>query len=380
MAYGDIGTVLDELEYDLTDTAAPDMVQVANTIYAIVYTDADGDGILITVEIDAAGNITNTVVDTLEFDTADANDVSICWLLGDIFAIAYRGAGHAGTIVTVEITQAGAIGATVIDSYVFNATVSYENFLFKIADGILAVVCRGASNEGIMTTIGIDAAGNITDPFIDKETGWAANVNNPEVALVSSGIYAIVSRDNAFDGNVMTLGISDAGAVDSGVTDSLEFDTLQGSFPSIVHALGDIFCIAYTSTGSDGTLITVTIDAAGNIGAAPIDTLVFDAARGLECTMLHLGEGIVAIAYSGVDTDGFIVTVQTAVGGAIGPAPIDSLEFDIWHTVRPNLVHVTGDVYAVCYVGNTSDGFLSTMGIATPPAGRGRQLMMMGLC
>jgi len=380
MAYGDIGTVLDTLEFDPADITAPDMVQVSNTIYAIVYTDADGDGILITVEIDAAGNITNTVVDTLEFDTSDANDVAICWLLGDVFAIAYRGPGTAGTVVTVDISQAGAIGATVIDSYVFNATATYEPFLFKITDAILAIVCRGVSNEGIMTTIAIDAAGNITDPFIDKESSWFGNVNNPEVAHVSGDIYAIASRDNAFDGNVMTLGISDAGVVDSSVTDQLEFDTLQGSFPSIVQALGDIFCIAYTSTDSDGTLITVAIDAAGNIGAAPIDSLVFDAARGTECSILHLGDGIVAIAYSGFNADGFVVTVQTAVGGAIDPAPIDSLEFDIYNCVRPNLVHVTHDVYAVAYRGNVQDGYLATFGIATPPAGRGRQLMMMGLC
>jgi hypothetical protein len=55
------------------------------------------------VEIATDGQITNTVIDTLEFDTSDGFEPDIIHVSGDFYAIAYRGINNDGFLKTVEI-------------------------------------------------------------------------------------------------------------------------------------------------------------------------------------------------------------------------------------------------------------------------------------
>jgi len=379
MAFGDISAVVDTLEFSLTDIANPDMIQISTGIYAIAYTDADGDGQLITIDIDAAGNIGATVLDSLEFDTSDGAEPSLMWVLGDIYAIAYRGVGADGFIVTVEISQAGAIGAAVIDSLEFQTIDCFEPCLIKITDAIVCVANRGPANAGILTTIDIDGSGNIGASPIHTQGTWAANLNNPHIVHVFGDIYAITYRDAAFDGWVCTMDIDTSGTIAGSITDNLEFDGVQGTFPTIARVLGNMFAIAYAGSGDDGTLITVEISDAGAVGAAPEDLLIFDAAQGVQCDIVHIGLGIVAITYTGAGTDGYLVTIQTAINGDIDPAPIGSLEFDIQDAISTSLVHVVDDIYAIAYRGWQADGFLKSLGISTPPTDGGNPALLMGI-
>ena len=54
-----------------------DIVSISGNVYAITYTDDDDDGILKTVTIATNGQITDTVIDTLEFDTVKGKNANI---------------------------------------------------------------------------------------------------------------------------------------------------------------------------------------------------------------------------------------------------------------------------------------------------------------
>lgn len=379
MAYGDIGPAQDTLEYELTDITKPDMVHVSGDIYAVAYENASGNGAVITIDITATGAIGAAVIDSLEFDAVDGHEVKIVHVLGDIYAIAYRGVGADGFLVTVEITTAGAMGAAVEDTLEFDTDACYEPDPIMISDSIIAIVYRDVANQGKIITASIAADGQIGAATIDNENAWAANCNNPTIAHVAGDIFAITYRDNVFDGHVCTMDIDTAGEIGAAVVDTLEFDGSMSADPKMCKVLGNIFAIAYRGPGDDGWLCTVTISDAGAIGAAVEDTLEFEATFCAHPDIIHIGGGIVAIAYQDVGDDGFLVTAKIETNGQIGAAIIDSEEYDLAQGANPSIVHVSGDQYAIAYKGPGDDGYIKTPTIETPTEGRIKHLMMMGI-
>ena len=65
-----------------------------------------------------------------------------------------------------------------------------------------------------------------------------------------------------------------------------------------------------------------------------------------------------SIADLGDGADGFLKTVEISSAGAITDTVVDTLEFDTVNGVAPDLIHVSGNIYAVAYQGDRDDGFL----------------------
>ena len=55
------------------------------------------------------GQITDTVIDTLEFDTVKGKNPNVISISSNVFAIAYEGDGGDGFLKTIEITGSGLI-------------------------------------------------------------------------------------------------------------------------------------------------------------------------------------------------------------------------------------------------------------------------------
>lgn len=98
------------------------------------------------------------------------------------------------------------------------------------------------------------------------------------------------------------------------------------------------------------------------------DTEQFNTSRGQWPTMVEVTSGIVAIAYNGPGLDGFVETRAISPAGVIGDDYIDILEFDAEYGNMPFIWHVTGDVYAVVYLyyvfhGADNGGYVKTFTI-----------------
>lgn len=91
------------------------------------------------------------------------------------------------------------------------------------------------------------------------------------------------------------------------VLDTLVFDATKGLAPKTAHISGDIYAIAYAGPNLDGRLASVGIDDAANIGSV-IDSLEFDATMGAHVDMLHVSGDAYAIACQGVSEDGWLET------------------------------------------------------------------------
>lgn len=379
MADGDIGAPVNTKEIVVTDIYWPEIIHVAGDIYAVAYTDSNSDPVVATWDISTAGVIGSSMVDDqILIDTGGAHP-SIKHVAGEVYAVAYRGAGTDGCLRAITITSAGAISLIGAAPFIFEADSCYEPDMIKVPAGsdVFAIVCRGAANQGIINTVTITDAGAIS--AIEMKEAWATNINSPRIVHVSGSVFAIVSRDNAYDGYVHTIGISAAGLIDDNVTAFLEFDADRGFSPSICHVSGSVFAIAYQGPGFDGYIVTITISTAGAIAlcGGANGLLEFDAAACFTPDIIHLCCGVCAIAYSGVDSDGYVCTIQIDAAGQI--SALDSKEIYTQDCNYPSIIRISGDQYAVAYVGAGSDGFINTPTIVTPVEGRIKYLMMMGV-
>ena len=157
-ASGEIAdTVFSKFEFDTSDCYEPALVHVYGDVYAVAYRGPGSDGFIKTVTIAANGQIGNTVVDTLEFDTADGFEPALVHVSGDVYATAYRGTGSDGFIKTVTIAADGQIGDTVVDTLEFDTSDCDTPAIISISDDIYAIAYQGTNFDGFLSTIGISS-------------------------------------------------------------------------------------------------------------------------------------------------------------------------------------------------------------------------------
>jgi hypothetical protein len=359
---GDItDTVIDMLEFDKGNGYEPCLINVSGDIYAIAYRGDGNDSFLKTVSIDADGDISNSVIDTLEFDTARGFEPSIVNISGNVYAIAYRGAGNDGFLKTVSIDADGDISNSVIDTLEFDTARGFEPSIVNISGNVYAIAYRSAGNDGFLKTFSIDADGDISNSVIDTLEYDTANGYEPSMIHVSGYIYIIAYRGTDKDGFLKTVSIAAEGDIGQSVIDTLEYDTANGYEPSMIHVSEDTYVIAYRGTGKDGLLKTTSINVSGEIGDSAIDVYIFDN-YGYEPSIINVSSDIFAIVYRGASNRAYLKTLSITVDGDIASDVIDTMQFDVT-CYEPVIINILGNIYAIAYRGSGNDGFIKTIEI-----------------
>jgi len=281
-----VDTVIDTLEFDTLgiDTEVskePHIIHISGDVYAIVYKGKDDDGFLKTVEIAANGQIADIVIDTLEFDTDKGKEPRIIHISGDVYAVSYKGTDDDGFLKTIEIASDGQITDTVIDTLEFDILKGSFPKMLNISGDVYAIAYAGDGDDGFLKTVEIAANGQITDTVIDTLEYDTDKGKTPSVIHISGDVYAIAYAGTDDDGFLKTVGIAADGQITDTVIDALEFDTDKGKTPYVIHISGDVYAIAYAGTDDDGFLKTVGIAANGQITDTVIDTLEFDILKGV---------------------------------------------------------------------------------------------------
>ena len=188
-----------------------------------------------------------------------------------------------------------------------------------------------------------------------------SSCSSPHMLHVSGDVFVVVYDANT-PGTAKTFTVDVDGNIGAAVLDTLVFDA-NGSVPKIIHVSGSIYAVAYSKSDTDGFLKTFSISAVG-IFSAVLDTLEFDTATASDIDFIHISGQIFAIVYSGAASDGFIVTVDIDSLGAIANSVVDSLEYDGNLGQDNSIVQVSGTVYAIAHRGGAGDRlFIHTVGI-----------------
>jgi len=361
------GTIIDSFNFD-TYGKETEIINIKNGVFAISYRGPDNDGFIKTVEIEDDGQITDSIIDTLEFDTSSGYSPNIINIKLDVYAIAYEGINNNGFIKTVEIEDDGQITDSIIDTLEFGVSRCYYPNIIHINGDVYAIVYRGWDDDGFLATVEMANNGSISDRIINILEFDRFYCYYPHIVHVNGDIYAITYTGYGSDGFLKTIEITNTGAITDSVIDTLEFDTSYGYEPRIIHVNGDIYAIAYTGLGTDGFIKTVEITNTGAITNSVIDSLEFDTSYARYSDIVHVNGTVFAVAYMGPYSDGFIKTVEITNTGAITNSVIDSLEFDTSYAGYSDIVHVNGTVFAVAYMGPYNDGFIKTVEIANTGA------------
>lgn len=358
-------TILDTFEFDSTGADTPQIVHVTGNVYAVAYTAGAGQNDFATITIENNGNIGPTVIDRLVFGDVQANEAEIIHISGDIYAVAYRGAGSDGYVTTVDISAAGQIDAGVIlDVLEFDADQAFNPEIIPISGDIYAIVYRGPGNDGFVVTVDIDSTGNIEDALVDSAEIVTTDINYPSIVNVSADVYAVAYTGVDNDGFVVTVDIAADGTIATPVIDSFEFDTVSGLYPRIIPVSGDVYAIVYAGSGNDGYIITLDIDTDGTINTPVIDSFEYDTSAGLFPDIQNISGDIFGIVYRGAGNDGFVTTLDIDTDGTINTPVIDTLEFDTTFANNPKLINVTGTLYATAFEDSTGDGQIDTFTIS----------------
>ena len=359
------GYYIDSFLFDRDDGWTPNIVHIYGNIFAVAYggfQSPSTDGWLKTIKISNDGN-NYEIIDNLEFDPEFATETNIIHVNGNIYAIVYRGTDNDGFLKTIEILNNGQIADTVNDSLEFDEYDCYEPRIINIGLNYCSIVYTGPDYDGFLKTIYIADSGLINYNVIDDLEIGMFDYSEPNIIPISGNIYAMVYRGLYDDGYIRTLEISNIGQINDNPIDIFEFEKQYCSEPNIIHVYGSVYAIVYSGPNSHGFLVTVEIANDGLITDSIIDVLEFDLSYGEEPEIIHISGSVYAIVYSGPNSHGFLVTVEIANDGLITDSIIDVLEFDLSYGCDTNIISIYNNIFAIAYRGVSNYGYLKTVEI-----------------
>ncbi len=178
---------------------------------------------------------------------------------------------------------------------------------------------------------------------------------------INQGIIAIVYEGPGNDGWLKTYNINLDGSIDNTAVGSLEFDSGNCKDPFIFSLATDKYAIAYQGVDQDGWLVSVQIEDDGTIGSAIIASLEFDTGGCTTPWVVPLGtQTYYAIVYGFVS--GFLKTVQINDDGTMGTVQ-DTWNFDAADGDFPQIINISGTTYAIRYSNTDNDLALITLTI-----------------
>ena len=374
-------TEVASLEHDLGLGYYNSLVQVDSDTYALAYAGTGGDGFISTFTISADGS-TVTEVATLEHDTDNGTFNSLVQVDSDTYALAYTSTGQDGFISTFDIAADGTTiteVATLEHDTLhgrYNSLVQVDSDTYALAYAGNDTDLNFSGN-GFISTFDIAVDGTITAV---RTQSLANNLEHDTVqgydnslVQVDSDTYALAYAGSDYDGFISTFTISSSGVITAVRTQSLgnnlEHDTDDDRYNSLVQVDSDTYALAYTGPNTDGFISTFDIAADGTT-ITEVATLEHDTEQGEYNSLVQVDSDTYALAYAGNDADGngrgngFISTFDIAADGTT-ITEVVTLEHDTVQAEFNSLVQVDSDTYALAYAGDSTDGFISTFTIDT---------------
>ncbi|MBA7693506.1 hypothetical protein ES703_102092 [subsurface metagenome] len=140
MAYGDLGSIVDTLSYAAASAHCSENAHVVDDIFCVSCRWGSAQNHVFTFSIDAAGQISDTVIDDINHATGITDDRNcLCKVTDSIYAIAMVNMSYQLVIDTIQIYANGQIKDTCVDKHVFATINSLPGKLEKCGPGYLAL-------------------------------------------------------------------------------------------------------------------------------------------------------------------------------------------------------------------------------------------------
>jgi len=143
---------------------------------------------------------------------------------------------------------------------------------------------------------------------------------------------------------------------------SIEHDSFKSLDNSFVQVDADTFALAYAGIDDDGFISTFDISADGTT-ITEVTNIEHDTIRGNYNSFVQVDANTFALAYSGNGDDGFIATFDISADGTT-ITEVSSIEHDGLGGKHNSFVQVDADTFALAYAGFGDDGFIKTFDIS----------------
>jgi len=360
------GTYEYKSTFDVFDGWRPDIINIKNDKYGIVYKGFENSGTVRTLKLKGDGKIEETF-NRYKFDTVYGYNGKIIRIHDNWFAVAYTrfvgGSTYYGYIRTFQLKDDGTIDEAGNDTYKFEGYQCFDPNINHIDGDYYAISYRGSNGDGIIKSVRILTNGSIIKSIVDAGEIGIFDCMQPMIINATNDVYAMVYRGLDADGYIRTFNIYPTGAINNTIIDAWEFDPYYTHEPQIIHIANDVFAIISPSADWHGYVRTLRINTTGYI--FPIDEYEFETLRCVRPSVVHIANDIYAVAYRGPDEDGFVSTLEIATDGTITPAVISSYEFYGGNLYFPEITQVTSNIYAISYTtwASAYDGYIRTIRI-----------------
>jgi len=231
---------------------------------------------------------------------------------------------------------------TMVDSLGYISSRGYWNSLAKIDSTHFIWAYMGDSDDGYIGTYSVDAnADNITAiNTLEHDTG---NGTYNSLVMIDSTHFILAYAGSGSDGHIKTFSID--GSYNITEEGSLEHDTGNGTYNSLVMIDSTHFILAYTSDSTTGYIKTFSID--GSYAITEIDSLQHEAASCSWNSLTKLDSTHYALAYTGVDDDGYIKVFK--INGAYSISQTGVIEQETDYAAYNSIVAIDSTHIALAY-------------------------------
>lgn len=331
-------TEVASLEHD-TDTAnSHSLVHATGDIYVLAYRGAGSDGQLVTFSISADGTSINELA-TLEHDTNNASSASLVQVDDDTFALAYQ--RNNGRVKTFSVSADG-MSISEVEQVTHNSAAHASSFVRVDADTFALAYRVGGATITTFTILADGTISSVDDEFTHDTSSTGPNYNSLVQVNETTFALAFIGEDD--DGFLRTFDIRpdkpevEITVVGGNPTNALLVEhVFEFSEPVTGFDAGDLWPIRVSGsvtpsllslTGS-GSSYSATVDVSSGQGEYRLDLIDDDSIVGSVTSEPFLGTGTGTIQGEVVEIIRSMPQVlEIAVSGA-NPTPDTNVAFDV---------------------------------------------------
>ena len=142
---------------------------------------------------------------------------------------------------------------------------------------------------------------------------------------------------------------------------NFEYDDVKGINNSLVQVDSDTYALAYSGPDDDGFITTFTVPSDGS-SITEVTTIEHNTSDASYNSLIQVDSDTYVLAYSGPNEDGYISTFTISSNGAT-ITKVDEIEHDTDKGRHNSIIQIDSDTYALAYEGLNSDGFIKTFSV-----------------
>jgi len=380
MAIGKIVKIIATHPFDATRALWIDLIQILDNLHCLSYSGPDINAWARSINITAAGAISEPATNTLELNDAGCDDARACVRPDDVVCTCYNTTAHVPTLSACIVNADGTLSEHANHIVPYEAANSIRRDVVHVADSTIAIAYDRFSGDTYIITWSVSEQG----------AAAAAKIQNFQVDPLVSGFSQIVNvKDNVFVdcyqstsnyAYARSVNITDAGAVSFTAFGRVAITDQAHAYHHVIKLKNNTFISVGHAADLHGWAAVFQVSDDGQVTLPGNNLYEFYSFSLNRPRALRITDDVFAVVYADGENDGWLKTIKCEVGTDATWTPIDQLEFDGVDGEYPVITRRSDNVFCIAYSSTDNAGILKTVEItgAAPTLGHTELLMGIG--